>query len=317
LSVSRLLLATTYKRGTADVIRSGGGVRQESVSDQLCLAMHAAVTKVRRGSNGSNSSSSSSNRNGNGNGNENGSSTVADRALNLLNVVISIDMGLREREKLLVEIQRLMKGDRWNNHQWELRGTEMVQIVCLLGGKGEIFMSMERVRMLVVSVSKAVLSERTSAFLWRQISIVRMMVRLSGQVLDHRVFWSLLRGPNVESMEGEYPLLGQVVGLLKQKMQERAGLVRREEFIWRNGSVGGSKNERENRESAAALEDVLIIEGLKMLERVEILGKVVGGPARQTLGGRLGEETFSLLKLCQSMGMATHLKRSTMNDLTT
>jgi len=301
LSVSRLLIATTYKRGSSDVVRSGG-VSQESVSDQLCFAMHAAVTKVRK--NGANRNLTRVNSGFVKEGEED-DSMVVDRALSLLNVVISIDMGEREREKLLREIQRLVSGERWKNHVWDYRGTEIVRIVCLLGGKGDVFMKNEGVRALVLSVSKAVLRERTCAYLWRQVSVVRMMVRLSSRIGDHRGFWALLHGKSKDSKEGEYPLLGEAVGLLKHKMQERAGLMRRKEKMWLDGGIGGvpTKQEREDRESAADLDELLIFGGLKMLEKVGVLGRVVGGVAKQTLVGRLGDETSSLLKMSREMGM--------------
>ena len=40
-----------------------------------------------------------------------------------------------------------------------------------------------------------------------------------------------------------------------------------------------------------------------MLEKVGVLGRVVGGVAKQTLVGRLGDETSSLLKMSREMGM--------------
>ena len=311
LSVVRLLVATTYKRGSKDVVRSGD-IREEEVSDQLRLTIHVAVTKVRSGARGG----------------------VIERALGLLNMVLAIDMGTREREKLLLEIGRLVRGGRWQ-HQWELRGTEVVNLICQLGGAGKVFMKIEGVRSLVVAVSKAVFRERGSTFLWRQISIVRMMVRFVGKVGD-RMFWSLLRGTKAKEEE-HHPLLGDMVGLLKRKIQERAGLVRREQMLWLGSTVHDSgmptsRIVRSDRESASSLEELLIMEGLKMLEKVDILSRRSGSSSEQSESsatasggatmagtiivgrGRLSEETSSLYKMAKEMGMTDHLLRSSQHE---
>ena len=47
-------------------------------------------------------------------------------------------------------------------------------------------------RALVVAVSKSIFRERGVSFLWRQINIIRMMVRLVSIVGD-RDFWNLLK----------------------------------------------------------------------------------------------------------------------------
>jgi hypothetical protein len=325
ISVVRLLIATTYKRGGSDVVKSGG-VRVEDVSDQLCLSMHVAVTKVRRGRNAS----------------------IVERSLGLLNVIMSIEMGSigsekatwsRENLKLFTEIKRLVSG-RTTGECWYNRlnvvGTEVVNLVCQLGSYGNIFLKIEGVRALVVAVSKSIFRERGVSFLWRQINIIRMMVRLVSIVGD-RDFWNLLKihGGNLSKRTDNeevkktilgagkplhkvirqhqvelYPLLGDMVGLLKRKMQERSGLVRREDCVWL-----GKKMEREDRENVLGLEELVILEGLKMLEKVEVLGNRFvhqhGGKmvTRPILGGRLGEETAGLYKMAKDMGMVGHLKR--------
>ena len=304
LNVARLLIATTYKRGSRDVVQSGE-VRSEDVADQLCLTMHVAVTKIRRG----------------------GDAGVVERALGLLNVVMSIDMGSatsKENTQLLYEMKRLVSG-RTTGESWASRfnvgGTELVNLVCQLGSQGNVFMKLEGVRALVVAVSKSVFREREVGFLWRQINIVRMMVRLVGMVGD-REFWTLLQkggdgGGGGGGGGGEsYPLLGDMIGLLKRKIQEQAGLVRREESLWNGGGVGGvgsgrsSKMNREDRENAACLETLVILEGLKMLETVEVFGNRVGTKTGTRLGGRLGEETAGLYKMAKEQGMTTHLRTS-------
>ena len=336
LAVVRLLIATTYKRGQTgggrDVAKFGN-VRLEEVSDQLCLTMHVAVTKCRRGHAG-----------------------VVEGALGLLNVVMSIDMGemeSKERIQLLSEIKRLVSGktgERWLQ-RLNVSGTEVVNLVCQLGSQGGVFMKIEGVRALVVAVSKSIFRKRQVSFLWRQINIIRMMVRLVGIVGD-RAFWNLLKSQVIISLEEEnreddekeegrgrgrsgksgksgkavhpppkpaqsvelYPLLGDMVGLLKRKMQERAGLVRREEDnLW----CGVESRRIEDRENASSLEELIILEGLKMLEKVEVLGTRVVHQQntnvvvrRPILGGRLGEETVGLYTMAKGMRMTEHLMRT-------